>query len=144
MPSGVEETTELVRAALAERHGELRDEPDGSVSAAVGDRRIHAIVLPYGPGAVVQLHTPLVVDVPDSDALCEAVATVELTLGRLLLLPGAEDHLRTVLLAHRLLAEPPLVDDLPVALDATLADADRLEPAFESAFGATWTLEAGE
>ncbi len=141
---GVEETTELVRAELAGQHGPLRDEPDGSASAAVGDRRIHAIALPYGPGAVVQVHTPLVVDVADSDALCEAIATAELTLGRLLLVPGAEDHLRTVLLAHRLLADESVAANLPVAVAATLADADRLEPAFESAFGATWTLEAGE
>lgn len=140
----MEETTELVRAALAARHGELREEPDGSASAAVGDRRIHAIALPYGPGAVVQLHTPLVVDVPDSDALCEAIATAELTLGRLLLVPGAEGDLRTVLLAHRLLADEALAEHLPVAIDATLADADRLEPALEGAFGATWTLEPGE
>lgn len=139
----MEETWAFVDDVLAQQWGERRDEPDGSVSVAVGDRRLHAIVLPMGPTAAVQLHTPLVVSVPDSDALCEAVATVELTLGKLLLVPGDADGTRTVLLAHRLLADDLVADDLVLAVRATLADADRLDPPFEAAFGATWTLEPG-
>lgn len=141
MAGGSDDTWAFVRDALGARFGPLRDEDDGSASGAAGDRRVHAIVLPAGPGDVVQVHTPLVVDVPDSDELCEAVATVELQLGSLLLLPGSDDGQRTVLLAHRLLAAPLRRSQLDVAVDALLADADRLDPELEARFGATWTLE---
>lgn len=145
MSTAVEETQAHVRRLLGDDGHEVHDEGDGTLAVELGGRRLRLDVLPLGPDeAAVQVLAPLVVDVADSDDLCEAVATTPLRIGKLLVLPGTDDHLRTVVVVHRFVGDGVAPEVLRAALDVVAALADELDPVLEARFGATWTLEGPE
>lgn len=126
-----------LRSILGARPGGFTDGDE--LAVAVGERTLHLCVLPFGPEAAVQVMAPLVAGVADGDELCEVLATEALTFTRPLVYD--DDHGRTVLLAYRFHADQLRPDVVEHALATVAADADRLDPALEARFGATWTLE---
>jgi hypothetical protein len=134
-------------AADAQLRSLLGDRPDGFVEAGgdliitVGDRRLYLQVFMFGPdAAVVQIMAPLVAGVADSDELCEAIASADLPLGRLLLLPP-ESGTRSVELVVRLHADQLRADTLEHLLEAAASAAQRWDEELESRFGARWSVE---
>lgn len=137
MPRSPDEAWTELRNLLGARPGGFTEGDD--LTAAVGERTLFVRVLPFGDAAVVQVMTPLLAGVANTDGLAEAVATASLTWTRPLVFDDEDG--RQVLLVHRFHADQLRADVLDHAIATVAADAEQLDPELEAAFGATWSLE---
>jgi hypothetical protein len=140
VPTSYEAADAQLRSLLSDRPDGFVDQ-DGDLVITVGDRRLYLQVFMFGPdAAVVQIMAPLVAGVADSDEMYEAIASAELPLGRMLLLPP-EGGTRSVELVVRFHADQLRADTLEHLLQATASAAEHWDAELESRFGARWSLE---